>query len=275
MKKLLVTLSLMLIIVSVFAQQKTYTGKVYDGITYEPLSGASIYNMNTQKFVFTDKNGTFTIKLSLNDTLVISKSIYRQLVVEVDKRIFNGIEDFFLYYKATMLKEVRIIAINPSYEGFKKDIVTLELPDYYKRVEEIKLDEFQIANATYKPDGNLFAMGGKMTTSPISYIYDKYSRKSRMDRLYNEMISYEDEIDRIQDKYNREIVGNLTGLQGDELMNFMMYCRFGYYDLVRMSDEEIRSKIMSKFYEYQYNNIQSGEKQENNQEEEINFKVKE
>lgn len=275
MKKLLTILSILLLVVNVFAQQKTYKGKVYDGITYEPLSGASIYNMNTQKFAFTDKNGAFSMNLSLNDTLVISKSIYRQLVVTVNKQIFYGMEDFFLYYKATMLKEVNIIAINPSYEGFKKDIVTLELPEYYKRVEDTKLNEFQKANATYKPDGNLLALGGKMTTSPITYLYDKYSRKSRMDRLYNEMVSYEEEIDRIQDKYNREIVSNLTGLQGEELMNFMMYCRFGYYDLVRMSDEEIRSKIISKFYEYQYNNIQQGETKDEYQEEEINFKVKE
>ncbi len=266
---------------NVFAQQKTYTGKVYDGITYEPLSGASVYNMNTQKFAFTDKNGVFKMTVSLNDTLVISKSIYRQLVVAVNKQIYYGMEDFFLYYKATMLKEVNIIAINPSYEGFKKDIVTLDLPEYYKRAEDVKLSEFQKANAAYKPDGNLFSLGGKMTSSPITYLYDKYSRKSKMDRLYNEMLSYEDEIDRIQDKYNRKIVSELTGLQGDELMNFMMYCRFGYYDLVRMSDEEIRSKIMSKYYEYQFDNIKGEDNNptkedgvENN-EEEFNFKVKE
>lgn len=272
MKKILTTIIILLFIVSVFAQQKTYTGKVYDGITYQPLSGASIYNMSTQKFAFSDNNGSFTIKLSLNDTLVISKSIYRQLVVCVNKQIFYGMEDFFLYYKATMLKEVKIIALNPSYEGFKKDIVTLELPDYYKRAEDVKLSEFQKANATYKPDGNILSLGGKITTSPITYLYDKYSRKGKMDRLYNEMLSYEDEIERIQDKYNRDIVRELTGLQGDELMNFMMYCRFGYYDLVRMSDEEIRAKILSKFYEYQYNSIKDGEEGE---QEEINFKVKE
>ena len=99
-----------------WSQQKQLSSRVFDGITYQPLAGASVYNMNTQKFAFTDKDGRFTLRVSLHDTLVISKSIYRQLVVEVNKTIFYGAEDFFLYYKATMLKEVRIIAINPSYE---------------------------------------------------------------------------------------------------------------------------------------------------------------
>ena len=185
---------------AVQAQHKRYAARVFDGITYQPLVGASVYNANTQKFAFTDKNGRFEIDLSVNDTLIISKSIYRQHVAVIDKKLFYGYEDFFLYYKATMLKEVTIIGINPSYEGFKKDIVTLQLPDYYKRMEEAQLSEWQRANATYKPNGNVLSLGGTATLSPISYLYDKYSRGGRMSRIYNEMLSYEDEIDRIQQK---------------------------------------------------------------------------
>lgn len=240
---------------SVQAQQKKYSARVFDGITYQPLSGASVYNANTQKFAFTDKNGRFEISLSLNDTLIISKSIYRQLVVTIDQKLFYGYEDFFLYYKATMLKEVTIIGINPSYEGFKKDIVTMELPEYYKRAEDVHLTEMQKANAAFKPNGNILSLGGQVTMSPISYLYDKYSRKGKMNRLYNEMLSYEDEVERIQHKYNREIVSELTGLQGDELLDFMMYCRFSYYDLVRWDDEQIREKIRSNYFNYQYDKI--------------------
>lgn len=252
MKKFIFSILILLLVNVCWAQQKQYSSRVFDGITYQPLSGASIYNMNTKKFAFSDKDGHFTINLSLNDTLIISKSIYRQLVVVVNKNIFYGMEDFFMYYKATMLKEVRIIAINPSYEGFKKDIVGLTLPEYYQRLEELKLNEFQKANATYKPNGNILSLGGSMTVSPISFLYDKYSHKSKMNRLYQEMVSYEEEVDRIQNKYNRDIVSTLTGLKGEELLDFMMYCRFSYYDLVRMSDEEIRSKIKTLYFDYEY-----------------------
>lgn len=247
------------IILSLFlvgkGQQKELVSRVYDGITFQPLSGASIYNMTTKKFAFSDQNGKFSIKVSKNDTLVISKSIYRQLVVEINDKIFFGAEDFFLYYKTTMLKEVRIFAINPSYEGFKKDIVQMQLPDYYDRAHDVQLSDFEKANATYQPNGNFLSLGGKLTTSPISFLYDKYSRKSKMQQLYNEMQSYEEEVERVQDKYNREIVQELTGLKGEELVNFMMFCRFSYYDLVRWSDEEIRSLIKSKYFDYQYNKM--------------------
>lgn len=264
MKKLIFILGIMLSVVLAYSQQKQYAGRVFDGITFQPLSGASVYNVNTKKFAFTDKEGKFVIQISKNDTLVISKSIYRQLVVGINDKLYLGMEDFFLYYKATMLKEVNIIAINPSYEGFKKDIVTLELPEYYKRVEETKLSEFQKANATYEPNGNLLSLGGQMLSSPITFLYDKYSRKSKMNRLYNEMVANEEETERIQDKYNREIVQKITGLEGDELVDFMMYCRFSYYDLVRMDDETIRSTIKAKFITYEYDRIINEEKKEKN-----------
>jgi len=261
-KRLWLIVGILCCLSAVFAQQKKYSARVFDGITYQPLSGASVYNMNTQKFAFTDKNGRFTIELSLNDTLIISKSTYRQHVAVIDQKLFYGFEDFFLYYKATMLKEVTIIGINPSYEGFKKDIVTLELPDYYKRMEETQLSEWQKANAAFKPDGNILSLGGKVTLSPISFLYDKYSHKGKMGRLYNEMLDYEDEMERIQQKYNRELVSEITGLQGDELLNFMMYCRFNYYDLVRWSDAQIREKIRSNYFNYQYDKIVHEEEEE-------------
>lgn len=255
MKRFWLILTLLGCLTVVTAQQKKYSARVYDGITYQPLAGASVYNANTQKFAFTDNTGRFTIDLSLNDTLIISKSIYRQLVAVIDNKLFYGFEDFFLYYKATMLKEVTIIGINPSYEGFKRDIVTLELPEYYKRVEESHLSEWQKANATYKDGGNILSLGGGVTMSPITYLYDRFSHKGKMGRLYNEMLSYDEEMDRIQQKYNRDIVSGITGLQGDELMEFMMYCRFNYYDLVRWSDEQIREKIRANYFNYQYDKI--------------------
>lgn len=255
MKKGIILLVLLSLFLIGKGQQKALSSKVFDGITFQPLQGASVYNMNTKSFVFTDESGRFTMKVSKKDTLVISKSIYRQLVVEVNDKIFYGAEDFFLYYKTTMLKEVRIFAINPSYEGFKKDIVEMKLPYYYERAQDVKLSDMEKANAVYQGNGNILSLGGKLTTSPISFLYDKYSRKSKMAQLYNEMQSYQDEVDRVQNKYNREIVHDLTGLEGDELLNFMMYCRFSYYDLVRWSDEEIRSQIKSKYYDYQYNKI--------------------
>ena len=43
-----------------------------------------------------------------------------------------------------------------------------------------------------------------------------------------------------------------TGLKDPELTEFMVFCHFSYYDLIRWSREEIISTIRYKFDEYQY-----------------------
>ena len=91
MKRLWLIIGILCCLSAVFAQQKKYSARVFDGITYQPLSGASVYNMNTQKFAFTDKNGRFAIDLSLNDTLIISKSTYRQHVAVIDKKLSSAV----------------------------------------------------------------------------------------------------------------------------------------------------------------------------------------
>jgi len=73
-----------------------------------------------------------------------------------------------------------------------------------------------------------------------------------MERLYREMVEYGEETDRVPEKYNKELVAKITGLKDDVLMEFMVFCRFSYYDLVRWSDAEIIAAIKYKFSEYEY-----------------------
>ncbi|MCR4965861.1 MAG: carboxypeptidase-like regulatory domain-containing protein [Bacteroidales bacterium] len=262
MKKIAVILSCMLFFIAgSYAQRSNYSARVFDGVTYQPLDGASVYNSNTGKFAFTDKTGRFYISSKENDTLIITKSGFRQVVLPLSKKVLSYKDDIFLYYKSTMLQEVRIIAINPSYEGFKKDIVTLELPDYYKQAQDVKLSKMDIANINYakNPSGNILSLGGTATMSPISFLYEKFNRKAKMQRLYNEMVTYENELDEVQEKYNRDVVHGLTGLEGDDLLDFMTYCHFSYYDLVRWDRENIASQVKNKFFTYQYEKLKSQE----------------
>ena len=71
-----------------------------------------------------------------------------------------------------------------------------------------------------------------------------------MKQLYNEMVQYEDEIDKLEAKYNRELVRELTGLNDDNLIDLCL-CRFSYYDLIRWTPEQIITKLkINSEYEY-------------------------
>jgi hypothetical protein len=249
---------------SLFSQRNSYKSRVYDGINFIPIEGVNIYNITTEKFTFSDEKGNFAIDVKVNDTLVFSKSIYRQMMVVMTReQLAKNAEDYFLYYKAIMLKEVSVLALNPTYEGFKRDIAAIKINNNFSDVNLSPDEKKMISEAAKGPN----VLRGA-AASPITYLYNRFSKKAKMDRLYREMLTYEDELDNVPQKYNRKIVSDVTGIKDeDELMEFMVFCRFGYYDIIRWTASEIVGAIRFKYNEYQYykaveENEKAGSKQE-------------
>ena len=140
MKKMLLFILTFLLINLLCSQTISFRGTVYDAVAYIPVKAANILNLNTGKYQFTDADGVFYMNVSFRDTLIISTSTYRQKVVIIDENLFRkGHEDILLYHKAFMLDEVRVVALNPTYEGFKRDIANAKLPDSYKNLEGVHL----------------------------------------------------------------------------------------------------------------------------------------
>jgi hypothetical protein len=260
MKKIGLISFLLLITFFVFGQRKPFTGNIIDGFSFFPIKEANIYNFSTKEYCFTDEKGYFSIEVSLNDTLIISKSIYRQVMVVVDKEKFiKGYEEIPLFYKAIVLKEVTIFAITPSYNQFIKEVVHTKLPDYYTSIVGSRLTTQDFMNDKYSK-GNYNLLSNTPMGSPITYFYEKYNKKHKNIMLAKELNQLQDEVDKVPAKYNRELVSNITGLKDDELLNFMMYCRFSYYDIIKMTPEQIIMAIRVKFSDYEYYKILQEEK---------------
>jgi hypothetical protein len=255
MKKTILLMFLLCLLFNLEAQKKEFTGKVYDGINFYPVEGANIYNATRKNFVFSNEEGQFTIACQLHDTLIISKSIYRQLIVVLTEELMRkSNEDFLLYYKAILLKEVNVISLNPTYEGFKRDLAKIEIPEIYQRIPGTEISEQDKANAEYgRNQPNVFR--NTAIAHPISFLYETFSRKAKMKRLYNEMVQYEDRLDELPLKYNKEVVKDITGLPDEEILTFMMYCHFSYYDLVRWTPTQIINAIKDKYINYEYEKL--------------------
>jgi hypothetical protein len=249
MKKLISTITIIVLSLSLFSQRTNYKSRVYDGINFVPIEGVNIYNITSEKFTFSDEKGNFAIDVKINDTLVFSKSAYRQLMVVMTReQLAKNAEDYFLYYRSIMLKEVNVLGLNPTYEGFKRDIAAIKINNNFANVNLSTEEKKMIAEGAKPPN----ILRGA-AASPITYLYNKFSKKAKMDSLYKEMITYEDELDNVPQKYNRKIVSEVTGIKDEEeLMEFMVFCRFGYYDIIRWTPLEIVGAIRFKFNEYQY-----------------------
>lgn len=239
-----------------FSQERIILkGNVFDGVTFFPIEGANIYNFSSKKYSFTNKEGNFEIFTRKNDTIIISKPAYQQaFVVVTQEMIERNRFEISLFFKAIILKEVNVYALPPTYDAFKKEFANTNFTEFYKRIGGTTLTQQDIVNTNYSPDkgANLLNFLPKAVSSPISYLYDKYSRKKKMERLFYELVENQEEIENLPKKYNRDLVTSLTGLEGEELLDFMTFCKFSYYDLVKWSPEYIISQIKKKHGDYEF-----------------------
>ena len=252
MKKWTLLLLLLMLYGVGMAQTKKLVGTVYNSSGIVPIVGCQVHNISTGDYVFGDDNGRFIMSVSVNDSLVISHSGYSQSLVVIDNRDYSrGRKDIILYHKAFMLPNFTCYGLNPSYEGFKRDVATVKLPDSYKNIDDVHLTKEERRNATYTEEAPNILKNTKLA-SPITWLYSTFNKKEKMRRLYYEMEGYGEEVQQVQLKYNRELVSEITGLQEPELLDFMVYCHFSYYDLIRWSREKIIDEVRTKFFEYQY-----------------------
>ena len=229
-------------------------GNVFDGVSFFPLTSANIYNFNLKMYSFTDKDGNFEILAKKGDTIFVSKSGYKQSFVVITQSIIaKKSVEIAVYYKTIALREVIIYSLPSTYDKFKKDFVNVTLSDIHKEMEGVALTKQDMINAEYKNSGEKGnILRNTPVGSPISWLYDRFSKKKKMERLYYDLVKNQDDADNLPLKYNRELVSSITGLYGDELLNFMTFCKFSYYDLVRWSPEHIISLIENKFDDYEF-----------------------
>lgn len=225
-------------------------GKVVDCLTMQPLENACIHNLNTGMMSFSDAHGSYAIRVSKHDTLAISRVGFELEVLIMNDTIYNTKSNCFirLMMKSIMLKNFTVYAMKP-YPLFVKDIAEQKAPKEKIDVD-VNISDDDKARLTADPNSkNLLAK--TPLAHPISFLYEKFSRKAKMDRLYNDMMKNQDEVVRLAQKYNPQVVHRLTNLEGEQLDEFMVYCGFSYYILATATEVEIEQMILKKFATYQ------------------------
>jgi hypothetical protein len=213
--------------VYIFSQERIdLKNSILDSIKFFPVGDANIYNFNIKKPDF-------------------------------NKKIL-----FFEFLEKK--KDTAVYDLPPTYSEFKKEFLNTNFVHNNKKPGEYKLTQEEMINAKFA-SGDLTTNNitnlikkilpqevSKAITSPISYLYDKFSRKKKMERLYNDLVENEEEVYNLSLKYNQDLVSSLTGLEGEELLDFMTFCKFSYYDLVHWSPEFIIVQIKKRYGDYEY-----------------------
>jgi hypothetical protein len=190
---------------------------ILDSIMFFPIGDANIYNFDFKSYLFTIK----------------------------------GINLDFLHKK----KDTNDYKLPETYAEFKSEFLNTNFIRDNKKITDVNLTQQEIMNAKYSQHGLLALIPGKVGEAvmhPITFLYNTFSRKAKMERLYQDLVSHQEEVYNLSQKYNQELVASLTGLEGEDLLDFMTYCKFSYYDLIHWSPEYIVLQIKRKYGDYEY-----------------------
>jgi hypothetical protein len=121
-------------------------------------------------------------------------------------------------------------------------VVNLELPDNGVNP--------QIKNIIKYTDYQPVMAPSKSIMNPASFVYNIVSKQAKDIHKYFELEEESKITDQVREKYNEQIVKNLTGLEDDEVVRFMKFCDFKNEYILRLDEYKLYSEILLRLDDF-------------------------
>jgi hypothetical protein len=212
--------------VTVFAQQKTVEGIVFDKDSKGRIAKVNVLNATTGKSVYNTFQGEFNIEAKPGDLLIFTKSDHYADTLQVQNNTSLAV---YMKRSAIQLKEVfvRDTVLNPQ-----------------KQLAATKRDYTKIYGSLDNHD-LLSVAPGMGAGIGIDALWNSLSRSGRNAEKLRGIIERDYRQQVIDFRFNRTYVGNITHLKDQQLTDFMQRYRPGYYQATTASDYEFISSIKS------------------------------
>lgn len=213
------------------AQQKKVDGVTFDKNSKERIAKVNVLNLRTKESIYNNLQAEFHIGAQPGDKLVFSKQYYFSDTITV-----KDYSSLAVYLKPTaiMLQQVNV-----------KD--TAMTPQ--KKLEATKRDYNRIYGSLGNRDILSVSPYGGAGLS-IDAIYNSLSRSGRNAEHLKEIIERDYHENIIDYRYNKTLVGSVTGLQDPQLSDFMRKYRPSYYMVATLSDYDFIAIIRSNYRRY-------------------------
>ncbi|MBR06296.1 MAG: hypothetical protein CMP48_01300 [Rickettsiales bacterium] len=221
-------------------------GELLDSLTNEPVQFAHVTNLGNNLGTLTNAEGQFRIPATIGDTIHFSIVGYQQLGWIIKEGWFDHKVTLKLPKDTVLLDEV-LISSMPTEERFKQNILNYQPNDssfWYHGVAPPK--PYDSSPMTEKEVNNpLFAI-----MQPADFLYEKFSKQAKEKRKYHQLIQRESITLRVNKKFTRDFVQNVTGLEGDQLTSFIFFCDYSLDYLDRTPLYMIQEDLLAKLDEF-------------------------
>ncbi len=217
----------------VYAQEKQIQGIVFDQNTKERIARVFVSNTRTKAGIYNNLKAEFTITARLNDMLVFTKTGYFNDTIKI-----TTLQSLPVYLKRSSIV-LREVTIKDSALSAEKQLIAT------------KREYSQIYGSIANKD--LITVGSNGAGIGIDAIYNMLSRRGRNATKLREIIDRDYRAKVIDARFNKIIVGTVTGLKEPQLTNFMYRYRPDYNLVVMMNDYDFISYIKSCYNRFRRN----------------------
>lgn len=210
-----------------YAQQKV-EGIVFDKDTKQRVGRVLLINKSKGTNIFNNSRGEFALSMAVGDQIIAQREQYHS-----DTVTFAGEQILIFNLKKTS------IFIDPV------TVVARKTP------EQILAERRRDYDKAYKlaDPGSYLSVGPTGAGLSINAIYSLFSKEAKNARRLTKYFQREYEENIVDIRFTKELVRNVTGLEGDPLDNFMIRYRPSYDFVSLASHYQMVNYIKSK-YEY-------------------------
>lgn len=254
MKKSLFSIFLTFFALAVFGQELkdelkntdiSLSGEIINKEDGELVPYVHIINLSTNQGTTSDMEGKFNISISSKDTLMFSsvgfdkyKLTFSDHEIDSDSYFIRILLDQSSYE----LSPVNIFAFKDE-AGFKQDILNMKLP-------EDSNTKIIIPGSYGGPLTSKDLNGGFSLGSPISSVVNIFSKEAKELRKYERVMKDYPRQKTINEKYNMEVVEQITGLKDEDLNKFMLFCKISDDYILTANDYEIVVAVHNCYKEF-------------------------
>ena len=212
--------------------QESIGGIVLDVESRQRIAKVLLLNKTTGEIIYNNNKGEFSLTLTHGDVIIASKENYRS-----DTITYAGARALVISLKR---KAIEIAPVTVMGRVSPEEILAKRREDYNKA--------YRLADP-----GDFVSVGQNGAGLSIDAVYNYFSKEGKNARRLTKYFQKEYEDNYIDAVFSREIVKNVTGLEGEPLDNFMIRYR-PEYNFVLTADRYKLIKYIKTKYEY-FNHI--------------------
>jgi hypothetical protein len=206
------------------------SGKAYDAETGYGLSGLMILNKRTKTGVFGNHSGEFSVNALKSDTLKFSVVGYSTITV---------------CFADSVTKTEYSLKLN--LQKLQRDLPELEVFPQ-RDLFEIKKD---IDELGVKYDYKISGLGA--VSSPISFLYERFSQNEKQKRLAAYLYNEEAKKDILKELFRKYVHADIIHLNEKEFDDFIGYCSFPEFFLKSATQYELAVAVRDRFIQFRGN----------------------